>query len=133
MALRLTRSVFLLAAVGRNQGEFSARAGRRSPRPAQGRALARPERKPSRRACSSFVPTRPPSPAAVPASRGQLDATRSQIARERTNLAALSCGIDMGRLGARGQRGPVGGGMPRRVVSGPEAPGAPVQLSAVPR
>lgn len=59
----------------------------------------------------------------------------SYLARERTNLAALSYGINIGRLGAPGlQRGPVGGGgMPRRVVSGPDATGAPVQLSAVPR
>jgi hypothetical protein len=58
----------------------------------------------------------------------------SYLARERGNLAALSYGINMGRLGGPGlQRGPVGGGMPRRVVSGPEASGAPVQLSAVPR
>jgi hypothetical protein len=56
------------------------------------------------------------------------------LARERTNLAALSYGINMGRLGAPGlQRAPGGGGMPRRVVSAPDATGAPVQLSAVPR
>lgn len=55
------------------------------------------------------------------------------LARERSNLAALSFGIAMGRLGGPGQQRAPGGGMPRRVVSGPEAIGAPVQLSAVPR
>jgi hypothetical protein len=56
------------------------------------------------------------------------------LARERANLAALSYGINMGRLGGPGlQRAPVGVGMPRRVASGPQPPGTPVQLSAVPR
>jgi hypothetical protein len=57
------------------------------------------------------------------------------LGRERANLAALSYGINVGRLGT--PRGfPAGGGgggpMPRRVVEVP-ASGAPTQLSAVPR
>lgn len=56
------------------------------------------------------------------------------LARERSNLAALSYGINLGRLGNPGlQRMPVGSGAPRRVVVGPQASGAPTQLSAVPR
>jgi hypothetical protein len=57
------------------------------------------------------------------------------LARERSNLAALSYGINLGRLGSPGlqQRMPPATGMPRRVVSGPQPAGGPVQLSAVPR
>jgi TolA-binding protein len=57
------------------------------------------------------------------------------LARERSNLAALSYGIALGRMGAPGlQRQPMpGGGMPRRVVLGPQATGAPTQLSALPQ
>jgi hypothetical protein len=55
------------------------------------------------------------------------------LGRERANLAALSYGIAVGRLGAPSLRGvPSGNGMPRRVVMGP-ASGAPTQLSAAPR
>jgi hypothetical protein len=55
------------------------------------------------------------------------------LSRERANLAALSYGIALGRLGAPGPRGaPVGNSMPRRVVMAP-ASGAPTQLSAAPR
>ena len=59
----------------------------------------------------------------------------SFLARERGNLVSLSFSINMGRLGGPGglQRAPVGGGMPRRIVLGPQATDAPVQLSAVPR
>jgi hypothetical protein len=61
------------------------------------------------------------------------------LGRERSNLAALSYGINVGRLGApRG--GPGGGGnatgMPRRVVTAPASgspPGSPTQLSAAQR
>jgi hypothetical protein len=58
------------------------------------------------------------------------------LGRERSNLAALSYGINVGRLGT--PRGFPGGGggpgnMPRRVVMGPPASGSPTQLSAVPR
>jgi hypothetical protein len=60
------------------------------------------------------------------------------LGRERSNLAALSYGINVGRLGApRG--GPGGGnatGMPRRVVMAPASgspPGSPTQLSAAQR
>ena len=53
------------------------------------------------------------------------------LARERANLAAISYGINVGRLGnpalQRGLGAPGGGGMPRRVVQAP-AIGAPVQL-----
>ena len=56
------------------------------------------------------------------------------LGRERANLAALSYGINVGRLGT--PRGFPGGAsptsMPRRVVEVP-ASGAPTQLSAVPR
>jgi hypothetical protein len=54
------------------------------------------------------------------------------LARERSNLAALSYGINVGRLSTPGlQRGP-SAPMPRRVVSAP-ADGAPTQLGAAPR
>ncbi|UYN95171.1 MAG: hypothetical protein KIT25_24700 [Enhydrobacter sp.] len=55
------------------------------------------------------------------------------LARERTNLAALSYGINVGRLGTPGfqQQGP-GRPMPRRVVSAP-ATGTPTQLGAAQR
>jgi len=53
------------------------------------------------------------------------------LARERANLAALSYGINVGRLGnpalQRGLGAPTGGGMPRRVVQAP-AIGGPVLL-----
>ena len=53
------------------------------------------------------------------------------LARERSNLAALSYGINAGRLGNPGTlRGPSSAPVPRRVVQGP---GAPTQLSAAPR
>jgi hypothetical protein len=54
------------------------------------------------------------------------------LARERSNLAALSYGINVGRLGnpAGLQRGPYSPA-PRRVVQAP-ATGAPLQLGAVP-
>ena len=57
------------------------------------------------------------------------------LGRERSNLAALSYGINVGRLGA--PRGLPGGGgnatgMPRRVVMAP-ASGSPTQLSAAQR
>jgi hypothetical protein len=57
------------------------------------------------------------------------------LGRERSNLAALSYGINVGRLGA--PRGLPGGGgnatgMPRRVVMAP-ASGATTQLSAAQR
>jgi hypothetical protein len=59
------------------------------------------------------------------------------LGRERSNLAALSYGINVGRLGTpRGFPGGGGGGpgpMPRRVVMAPPASGSPTQLSAVPR
>ncbi len=53
------------------------------------------------------------------------------LSRERSNLAALSYGINVGRLGSPGgmQRGAPA---PRRVVEAPPAPGAPVQLGAAP-
>ncbi len=53
------------------------------------------------------------------------------LARERSNLAALSYGINVGRLGNPGgmQRGAPS---PRRVVEAPPAVGAPVQLGALP-
>lgn len=54
------------------------------------------------------------------------------LARERSNLAALSYGINVGRLGNPPRAYP-GGGMPRRVVMGPGASGAPTQLGAVSR
>jgi len=57
----------------------------------------------------------------------------SYLARERANLAALSYGINLGRLDGHGLQRPVGGGNSRRVVSTPHASGEPVQLSAVPR
>jgi hypothetical protein len=54
------------------------------------------------------------------------------LGRERSNLAALSYGINVGRLGAPSLRGvPANGGMPRRVVMGPGASGAPTQLGSV--
>jgi hypothetical protein len=60
------------------------------------------------------------------------------VGRERANLAALSYGINVGRLGTpRGFPGGGGGGgnsMPRRVVMAPPAAGGdPTQLSAAPR
>lgn len=65
---------------------------------------------------------------------GEIARQSSYLARERSNLAARSYGINMGRLVGPGpQRAPIGGGMPRRVVGGPQASSAPVQLSAVPR
>lgn len=57
------------------------------------------------------------------------------LARERSNLAQLSYGINVGRLGNPGmQRGPGGGGSvgPRRVVMGPDAR-APLELGYVQR
>ena len=57
------------------------------------------------------------------------------LARERSNLAALSYGINVGRLGnpalQRGFGAPPP--MPRRVVQAPPANAAPVQLSAAQR
>jgi len=55
------------------------------------------------------------------------------LARERSNLAALSYGINVGRLGNPGLRGPLSAPMPRRVVLGPAADTPPAQLSAAPR
>ena len=57
------------------------------------------------------------------------------LARERSNLAQLSYGINVGRLGNPGmQRGPGGGGSvgPRRVVMAPSSRG-PIELGYVPR
>jgi hypothetical protein len=55
------------------------------------------------------------------------------LGRERSNLAALSYGIAVGRLGAPSPRGvPAGNSMPRRVVMGP-ASGSPTQLGAAAR
>ncbi len=60
------------------------------------------------------------------------------LARERSNLAALSYGINVGRLGSPFRGVPAGGGggpgpMPRRVVMGPGASGSPTELSAAQR
>jgi hypothetical protein len=55
------------------------------------------------------------------------------LARECSNLAALSYGIDVGRLGTPGLRGPPSGPMPRRVVLNSDAAGQPTQLSALQR
>jgi hypothetical protein len=59
------------------------------------------------------------------------------LSRERANLAALSYGINVGRLGSPFRGAPSGGNnggpMPRRVVMGPGASGSPTELSAVPR
>ncbi len=54
------------------------------------------------------------------------------LARERSNLAALSYGINVGRLGNPGgmQRGAPPS--PRRVVEAPPARGNPIQLGALP-
>lgn len=52
------------------------------------------------------------------------------LGRERANLAALSYGIAVGRLGAPSLRGaPIGGGTQRRVVMGPPS-GAPMDLGS---
>jgi hypothetical protein len=65
---------------------------------------------------------------------GEISRQNSYLIRERSNLAALSYGINLGRLGGPGlQRMPAGGGAPRRVVIGPHASSAPTQLSAVAR
>jgi chromosome segregation ATPase len=53
------------------------------------------------------------------------------LARERSNLAALSYGINVGRLGSPGQQRPVPL-TPRRVVSAP-ATGTPTQLGSAQR
>jgi hypothetical protein len=56
------------------------------------------------------------------------------LARERSNLAALSYGINVGRLGNPGMlRGPMSAPMPRRVVQAPGADAPATQLSAAPR
>ncbi len=54
------------------------------------------------------------------------------LARERSNLAALSFGINVGRLGnpPRGPAGPVSG---RRIVQAPSTSAPPTQLGAAPR
>ena len=55
------------------------------------------------------------------------------LARERANLAALSYGINVGRLGNPGlQRGFGAPSQPRRIVQAPAVNG-PVQLGAAPR
>lgn len=54
------------------------------------------------------------------------------LARERSNLAALSYGINVGRLGNPALQRGFGAPMPRRVVEAPAA-SAPVQLSAAPQ
>lgn len=66
----------------------------------------------------------------------EISRQNSYLARERSNLAALSYGISLGRLGTPPgfqRMPPPGGGMPRRVVLGPQATSAPTQLSAAPR
>ena len=56
------------------------------------------------------------------------------LARERSNLAALSYGINVGRLGNPGMyRGPSSGPMPRRVVLNSAPTDQPTQLSALQR
>lgn len=58
------------------------------------------------------------------------------LARERSVLAGLSYNINVGRTGAYPlqQRGAPSGGLPRRVVlGGPQASGAPTQLSSAPQ
>jgi hypothetical protein len=54
------------------------------------------------------------------------------IARERGNLAALSYGINLGKLGSPGFMRGTPGPMPRRVVMAPPAAAAPLQLGSAP-